>query len=303
MMAARGYPGRGREGREDRRARASRGGCPASMSCMREPVATAMRSSPTAGACSRSPRWAATSRRRARAPTRPSIVWIPGGFCRRDIGARALARASGEMKASKNCPSRFAATASPTLAIALGGGGARGLAHIVVLEALDELGVRPVAIAGTSIGAIVGAAYAAGHGGAGNPRSCRPALRNRSQVMAKLLRARVGRFSDLLFKGGGNPVQLDAQTCLDLFWPEQVPDHFSQLAIPFFVVATDFHACSRGRVFLRRPGAGRGGVDGDPGAVPAGRICRRRSWSTAARSIRCPTISCSITPTSSSRST
>jgi len=49
-----------------------------------------------------------------------------------------------------------------SFALALGGGGARGLAHIAVLEAIDEMGVKPVAIAGTSIGALVGAAYAAG---------------------------------------------------------------------------------------------------------------------------------------------
>ena len=49
----------------------------------------------------------------------------------------------------------------PTVAIALGGGGARGLAHIHVIEVLDELGIRPVLIAGASIGAIMGAAMAA----------------------------------------------------------------------------------------------------------------------------------------------
>jgi NTE family protein len=49
-----------------------------------------------------------------------------------------------------------------TFALALGGGGARGLAHIAVVEALDEMGVKPVAIAGTSIGALIGASYAAG---------------------------------------------------------------------------------------------------------------------------------------------
>src|SRR5439155_272824 len=38
-----------------------------------------------------------------------------------------------------------------TFALALGGGGARGLAHIAVLEALDEMRIRPAAIAGTSI--------------------------------------------------------------------------------------------------------------------------------------------------------
>ena len=49
-----------------------------------------------------------------------------------------------------------------TFALALGGGGARGLAHIAVIEALDDMGVRPTAIAGTSIGALIGACYAAG---------------------------------------------------------------------------------------------------------------------------------------------
>ena len=50
----------------------------------------------------------------------------------------------------------------PSIAIALGGGGARGIAHVLALEALDELGVRPAAIAGTSMGAVIGAAYGAG---------------------------------------------------------------------------------------------------------------------------------------------
>lgn len=49
---------------------------------------------------------------------------------------------------------------SPTFGIAFGGGGARGLAHIHVIEALDELGIKPVAIAGSSIGAIMGAGMA-----------------------------------------------------------------------------------------------------------------------------------------------
>ena len=46
-------------------------------------------------------------------------------------------------------------------AVALGGGGARGFAHIGILEALKTRGLRPAAYAGTSVGAIVGAAYAA----------------------------------------------------------------------------------------------------------------------------------------------
>lgn len=46
--------------------------------------------------------------------------------------------------------------------ISLSGGGARGLAHIGVLRALEEKGIFPAHIAGTSMGAIVGAFYAAG---------------------------------------------------------------------------------------------------------------------------------------------
>ena len=49
------------------------------------------------------------------------------------------------------------------LGIALSGGGARGIAHIGVLQALEEHGIYPEVIAGTSAGAIVGALYAAGN--------------------------------------------------------------------------------------------------------------------------------------------
>jgi len=48
------------------------------------------------------------------------------------------------------------------LGVALGGGGARGLAHLGVLLQLAEAGVRPEFVAGTSMGAIVGAAYSVG---------------------------------------------------------------------------------------------------------------------------------------------
>ncbi|MBU0472890.1 MAG: patatin-like phospholipase family protein [Bacteroidetes bacterium] len=48
------------------------------------------------------------------------------------------------------------------IGIALGAGGARGLAHIIILEVFEELGIKPHIISGSSIGAIVGAAYASG---------------------------------------------------------------------------------------------------------------------------------------------
>lgn len=52
--------------------------------------------------------------------------------------------------------------AARRLGLALGGGAARGLAHIGVLQALNESGLRISAIAGTSAGAIIGALYAGG---------------------------------------------------------------------------------------------------------------------------------------------
>ena len=51
-------------------------------------------------------------------------------------------------------------TKKPQLGIALGEGGARGLAHIGVLQVLEEQGYRPQHVAGTSIGAVIGAMYA-----------------------------------------------------------------------------------------------------------------------------------------------
>jgi len=43
------------------------------------------------------------------------------------------------------------------IALVLGGGGLKGFAHIGVLRALDELGIRPDVYAGTSIGALIAA--------------------------------------------------------------------------------------------------------------------------------------------------
>lgn len=48
------------------------------------------------------------------------------------------------------------------LGIALGGGAAKGLAHIGVLKVLDDIGLKPDVITGTSMGSLIGAMYAAG---------------------------------------------------------------------------------------------------------------------------------------------
>jgi NTE family protein len=55
--------------------------------------------------------------------------------------------------------------ARPRLAVALSGGGARGIAHVGVLQAFEEEGIPVDAVAGTSIGAVVGAIYATGRSG------------------------------------------------------------------------------------------------------------------------------------------
>jgi NTE family protein len=128
----------------------------------------------------------------------------------------------------------------PELALVLGAGGARGLSHIAVLEALDELGVRPSLIAGCSMGAIIGAAYAAGLSGRELREHVTMAFRDRAKVIARLLDARVGKFTDLM-RGLGNPVLIDGERMLDLFWPEAVPDRFEDLKTPFLATATDYH--------------------------------------------------------------
>lgn len=51
---------------------------------------------------------------------------------------------------------------TPSLGVALGGGSARGLAHIGALVALERHGLRPDVVVGTSFGAVVGAIYASG---------------------------------------------------------------------------------------------------------------------------------------------
>src|ERR1700750_717980 len=53
----------------------------------------------------------------------------------------------------------------PRVGVALGGGSARGLTHIPFIEAMDELGLKPSTIAGTSIGALIGAGWANGMSG------------------------------------------------------------------------------------------------------------------------------------------
>jgi NTE family protein len=126
-----------------------------------------------------------------------------------------------------------------SFALALGGGGARGLAHIAVIEALDEMGVRPKAIAGTSIGALIGAAYAAGMHGKDIRRHVIALAHNRGEIMRRLIAARAGTLADLFAGAFGQATQLDAEKFCAQFLPDAVPQDFSALAMPLTVMATD----------------------------------------------------------------
>src|SRR5258705_8595722 len=54
----------------------------------------------------------------------------------------------------------------PRIGLALGGGAARGFAHIGVIQVLEESGIKPDLVVGTSAGSLVAALYASGKGGA-----------------------------------------------------------------------------------------------------------------------------------------
>src|SRR5262245_40937438 len=119
-----------------------------------------------------------------------------------------------------------------TLGLALGGGGARGIAHIAVIEALDEMGVRPAAIAGTSIGALIGAAYAAGMSGKDIRRYVIGLSHDRSEVLRRVIAARSGSFAKLFTRGFGAASMVDAEKICAQFIPDQVPQDFASLALP-----------------------------------------------------------------------
>jgi NTE family protein len=128
-----------------------------------------------------------------------------------------------------------------SVALAFGGGGARGLAHIVVAEALDEMGVKPAAIAGTSIGAIIGAGYASGMTGREMRRYAIDIAHNRADVMRRMMRARAGKLRDLFGGGFGDATRLDAELVCEQFLPERLPEDFSGLEIPLTVIASDLY--------------------------------------------------------------
>ncbi len=127
------------------------------------------------------------------------------------------------------------------IGLALGGGGARGIAHIAVLEVLDELGLRPDAIAGTSIGAIYGAAYASGFSAAHLRAVTEDTLGNRWGMIRQLYTARSAPTGRLLRLFPQRSALLDAASVLDLVLPSGMAKRFEDLAIPLQLTATSLN--------------------------------------------------------------
>jgi len=127
------------------------------------------------------------------------------------------------------------------IGLALGGGGARGLAHVLMLETLDELGLRPHRIAGTSIGAILGSLYAAGSSGLQIRQFIdRLTVSEGESWLSALFEQDVGRWWDFIELQLGRGGLLDT-TAFAAYLQEQLAvSRFEQLQIPLLVVTTDF---------------------------------------------------------------
>ncbi len=122
---------------------------------------------------------------------------------------------------------------APKIGLALGSGSARGWAHIGVLKALDDAGIKPDVVCGASIGALVGAAYAAGE------------LERFADWVQSLGMRDVFGFMDFNLSGG----MLKGEKLID-FWRRNFADFDTEdSAIPFGSVATDLH--SGAEVWLR----------------------------------------------------
>jgi len=125
------------------------------------------------------------------------------------------------------------------IGLALGGGGARGLAHIAVLEAFDELGLKPAIVSGTSIGALVGAAYASGLSGNDIREYCGTLLARRSAIFRHIYYRWQGRIWD--YFNPRTPSLFNAERIIGLVMPPEMPETFEELRIPLMTVATDFY--------------------------------------------------------------
>ncbi len=127
------------------------------------------------------------------------------------------------------------------LGLALGGGGARGLAHIPILELLDDVAIRPDCIAGTSIGAVFGALYASGMKGSDIRALVQDTIIRRNSSPGEFLKdiRRLIDFMDIDFLGPGI---FKGDSIMNYLYSAIHTDSFEDLEIPLKVVATDFWA-------------------------------------------------------------
>ncbi len=112
------------------------------------------------------------------------------------------------------------------IGLALGEGGARGIAHIAYLKALDELGIKPAIISGTSMGALIGALYASGLSGI-----------EIEKILDNLNLIQYGKFIDFQLKKGGVIKGDNIKSFLSEILPVQ---NFEDLKIPLKVIASDY---------------------------------------------------------------
>jgi NTE family protein len=129
-----------------------------------------------------------------------------------------------------------------SLALALGGGAAKGLAHIPVLEALDDLGIKPRKIAGTSMGAIIGACYASGMSGRDLRAFAIELFEERLELIRRVF-TEAESWSSIF--SISSPAIIAPETVFSAVLPDTLPETFEELDIPLCVVATDFHAQSQ----------------------------------------------------------
>ena len=143
-------------------------------------------------------------------------------------------------RTGKEPSAQVAGETGPRIGVALGGGSARGLTHIPYIEALDEMGLRPSVIAGTSIGALIGAGWAAGMTGRELREHSYDVLGTTRTIMGRLWSTHVPRIRGILHNG--IPLQLDADRVVDSFVPPNFPSEFADLKTPLFTIATDFQS-------------------------------------------------------------
>ncbi len=146
-----------------------------------------------------------------------------------------LTAAALALQAPTGCARR-----APRIGLALGGGGARALAHVPLLEVFDELGLRPVRLSGTSMGAVIAALYGAGRSGAEIRRFTELLVSRHGDWLDALLSSGVQRWWELLQLGLGGGGLLDPAPFLDLIEAQLGGRRFADLEIPLSVVATDY---------------------------------------------------------------